>query len=168
MPEASRDASKAHKAFKREVWPRLRPWLVSRHHIKDPRRLVTVPWGHELDTQHGVDYTFADIGLASRIQVGDWGTFTIRRSRDTGTKTEEEKLLGGECSARYHLQAYVRGWEGELNSLAVVRTSRLIKHIKEHGYDSENTAKANTSGEQGFGIIKWVSIKPDYVWTRDS
>lgn len=74
-------------------------------------------------------------GVASRIQWGDkdWSSFTIRKSRDSGAKTEFRKRLEairGDRGAVYpHLtvQAYVsKRRTGDLVSVAIVKTEDLF------------------------------------------
>ena len=87
-----------------------------------------------LDAEAGIDYLlhgedFGVCGLASRIQFGsnNWAGFTIRRQRDSGAKTEFEKLCHAIEKGRIYPHLICHGYIDGNNSLgcALTRTSSV-------------------------------------------
>lgn len=76
------------------------------------------------------DWTF---GYASRVQFGkNYGAFSIRRSRPSGTPTEYDKLTNPlQMKPTYHVQTFIDD-ENHSAIVAIVPTIELIKYISKH------------------------------------
>ena len=120
-----------------------------------------------LDMQCGIDYLLYSkcsgqvYGLASRVQYGrNYRTFTVRKERESGAKTEYKKRIDastyGGLSPQYTMQAYVK--DGEINGLAVVKTEDLLNFI-EKGFADEGRTGANKDGQATFYICDWDKLR---------
>ena len=120
-----------------------------------------------LDMQCGIDYLLYSkysgqvYGLASRVQYGrNYRTFTVRKERESGAKTEYKKRIDastyGGLSPQYTMQAYVK--DGEINGLAVVKTEDLLNFI-EKGLADEGRTGANKDGQATFYICGWDKLR---------
>lgn len=136
------DLSRSKKAFQGLVWPELNKFLKGKLDIvegsQDKRDF-------DMDTQSGVDYWWVEngagrTGLSSRVQADDgrrgfpYNTFTIRRSRITGTRTEYQKLVEARKNRRLYpalmIQSYITAWDdGELISFALAYTDSILDYI---------------------------------------
>lgn len=102
-------------------------------------------------------------GIASRIQWSEkaWNTFTIRKSRSSGTKTEYEKRLFAIETNEwiypyYTIQAYISERRiGELISMAITKTADIFDMIKKDNY----IEKTNKQDDNIFMIIDWQEMK---------
>ena len=119
-------------------------------------------------------------GIASRIQArprGDSGafpynTFTVRKSRDSGTRTEYVKRREaiadneGYLYPHFTIQAYVEKWvEGPLLSLGIARTSDIIYKIEAWQIDGcpvrdDIYVRGNKDGQSDFYVLEWT---PDII-----
>lgn len=99
--------------------------------------------------------------IASRIQVGDYNTFTIRNKRESGTKTEFEKrkyaIQNDYLYPNLTLQAYVTIQEN-LYSFAYAKTKDIIEMI-ETGHYSENHTGSSQIGQAEFKVVDWVEMQ---------
>lgn len=138
-PNWTKDLSWSSKAFLELVWPVLSQRI--------PGELVPVETNtkdhlaHAFDMLSGIDAWHivngtGIKGIASRVQDGEsWETFTIRKSRNSGTKTEYQKrkeaIETGEWLYPYWtVQSYITDRNnGELLSFALTKTERLINMI---------------------------------------
>lgn len=102
-------------------------------------------------------------GVASRVQeIWDgckpFNTFTVRKSRASGVKTEYEKrkdaIRSGGVYPYLTLQAYVNDKTGALMSLAVVRTEDLMKYV-ESGKAKEKHTGEKQIGQAAFFTVDW-------------
>lgn len=117
----------------------------------------------KLDRKSGVDYIREDEtglqGIAARVQWGnDWNTFTIRKERHTGTKTELEKrkeqIDKGYFYPAFTMQAYFNNREdNKLLSIAVIRTLDLYYFI-ENNPDKLLDRKSDNI----FIAVKWSDV----------
>ena len=124
-------------------------------HLKDNNELQQV-----LDFA-GIDYMYAENGLvkglAMRIQKGKcWDTFTIRKSRYSGTETEFEKrkfaIENYGIYPYFTVQAYIE--DDKLSGLAICKTKDLWDMIlKNRCY----TVKC--SDNASFYIVKWSDME---------
>lgn len=120
-----------------------------------------------LDKQCGTDYfihnrfghTFA---VGSRFQNDarqekKWATFTIRATRESGVKTEFEKLKDAiqRDSQRPHLtmQGYVTD-DGNLDRMAVAMTRDIVDYIEKYNPEIVYTRK-DQNGQSGFYPVNW-------------
>lgn len=124
------------------------------------------------DTQSGIDgwqvHQLGLRGIASRIQIGDYRTFTVRMTRDSGGKTEYEKRLQAITSERGWLypeitvQAYSANKEnGPILSIGVARTNDIMKFIELGLHTMNRTTNAT------FAVCAWDRMisKGYRVWT---
>lgn len=116
-----------------------------------------------LDMSAGIDVwvynSYGIRGLASRIQYGKaYNTFTIKKERASGTKTEYKKRV--EAIEKnylypfYTMQAYIDINKNQLISLAVCQTQSLFTKISNNQYCIKNTG-SNQNGQAAFYIIDW-------------
>lgn len=145
MSDWRHDMTESSYAFKTYVWPKVGPWCG-----EDRLEIVESSTATELvrdfDTFAGVDaWQLLDDcgfmrGVASRVQVGgtDWRTFTVRKSRSSGAKTEFAKRLEairkqreGALYPALTIHAYVSGYRnGLLLSVAMVCTADLYEYLE--------------------------------------
>ena len=107
-------------------------------------------------------------GVASRIQDynpdadrngrGPFNSFTVRKARASGVKTEYEKR---KYAIEHHgvypyltMQAYINTKSGEVESLALVRTEDLMDFV-DKGLASERHTGAAQTGQAAFFVAYW-------------
>lgn len=122
----------------------------------------------KLDEKCGIDYIRENDsglqGIAARVQWGnDWNTFTIRKKRHTGSKTEYEKRLeqikNGYFYPYFTLQAYFDNREeNNLLSLAIMRTIDLYNFI-ENNPDKVHSNKSDND----FIFVRWEDIPKEQI-----
>ena len=100
-------------------------------------------------------------GVASRIQFGhNWRTFTVRYKRDSGSRTEYEKLVYAYKNRlmcpKFTYQAYIEN--DALSGLAVVETASLLDYIEKHKPKVRHTG-ADQNGQASFYICPWDDIR---------
>lgn len=115
-----------------------------------------------LDIYAGIDYLALSEnglrGISSRIQTGkNWHTFTIRKEKSTGNKTEYEKRVKGISSGYiypyYTLQAYL---DTATIDYAICRTEDLYRFIK----DNPTKVGQNKTTNAQFLIVDWRYLNP--------
>lgn len=122
-----------------------------------------------LDLQADIDAVWSQReygvkGMACRVQYGrNFKTFTIRKSRPSGAKTEAEKLRTAIDNRAFNsffpqkiLQAYVDDTDGILFGYAIANTEDVIKMID---LGRCNVKKVNNDGAAEFYIVKWSDMK---------
>ena len=135
------DMTRSRRAFEKFVAP------VLREALNAATILPTEPTADgyendlaaELDRRAGIDGMFVDtngwlLSYASRVQFGqNYGTFTIRRSRPTGSATEFEKLVHARQvqapMPTFHIQCYA---DGQGATVAIVETLELLRYVYKH------------------------------------
>lgn len=133
----------SNRAFLALVWPVIKEWCGGGE-IR-PVEIMTDPISRDLDILCGIDVwqTISDRGcrgIASRIQFGPrcWRTFTIRKDRDTGARTEYEKRIeairsrGALIYPYLTCQAYINKAGGLLLGGAIARTEDIFRAITLH------------------------------------
>ncbi|MEN6487655.1 MAG: ParB N-terminal domain-containing protein [Smithella sp.] len=120
-----------------------------------------------LDQLAGIDVWYINKlngirGIASRIQTGsNYKTFTIRKTRDTGARTEYEKrkiaIEKGYLYPYLTVQAYVAE-NGKLLSFAVAKTEDIIDAI-DHGLYSIRRTGQKQIGQAEFYVVNWDDMK---------
>lgn len=181
MNEWEEDLENSAKDFIGLVAPVLEKWSdcenVSVEQVTDERI------ADELDQTAGIDswnIKHDDIirGVASRVQyVSDmyWtnsppDTFTVRKSRPSGAKTEFQKRLEsirkGGLYPHWTTQAYVDEPRGDLLSLARVRTEDLIRYIDEGDEDDGDYYTKQPNGEASFYVVDWWRLRENGVGVR--
>ena len=128
-------------------------------------------WKH-LDTGCGIDYLSIRSngitrGIAWRAQWVDAGkeynSFTVRRSRETGTETEFEKrkkaIEKKGIYPHYAAQAFIDKKTGEILSLALSTTNDILKFIETETKVSIRKTGAEQNGQADFYVIYWTDMK---------
>jgi len=94
-----KDLKKSNTAFLKIIWPKIK-YLCGGGDIQPVEIISDNQIARDLDILCGIDIWQTVEGrgcrgIASRVQFGDksWGTFTIRKSRDSGARTEYEKRV---------------------------------------------------------------------------
>ena len=139
-----KDSQRSCRAFDKFTAPVLREALNARTILPTEPTIDGVYSNNlaaELDRRAGIDGMFVDtdgwlLSYASRVQFGqNYGTFTIRRSRPTGSATEFEKLLHARQMQApmptYHVQTFVDSDE-QGATVAVVETLSLLRYVFKH------------------------------------
>ena len=134
------DAQKSAEDFMTLVLPHIRP-LLGEIEVIPIEGAIFNGTPDAFDTLAGVDLWAIDqhgiFGLASRVQPCNkpFDTFTVRRSRTSGTATEYGKRLkaieSGYVYPEWTIQAYVSQDRKQLYSMAAVKTKDLILYIME-------------------------------------
>lgn len=144
-------------AFMRLIAPRLLArWGGRIHPVQTEQDALKL----EMDRQAGIDFYHqtpggALRGVACRVQIGNYQTFTVRQSRRSGAKTEYAKLSeaiqSGSIYPYWSVQGYVteESNDGELSSFAVCRTALLIAKIDAGQCYSNGTDNAS------FYVVNW-------------
>lgn len=160
------DLSDSAADFTRVVWPVIKEHCGGGTFVP-VESASTSGFDSNLDIQAGIDawqvhQELGIRGIASRVQWGDkaWNTFTVRKSRASGVKTEYEKRLaaitgsGGWLYPHLTVQAYVskRGGTGRLLSVGVIETAELFTYL-------ENAPeRVNKDGQSSFAYYEWQWI----------
>ena len=103
------------------------------------------------------------VGIANRIQwvMKPYNTFTIRRTRDTGTETEYSKILRAlseeDLVPKYIIHAYISERRiGRLLSFAIAKTKDIFQMI----IDRNCKIQQNFIGDENtFYIISWTNMQ---------
>lgn len=121
-----------------------------------------------LDMTCGTDYihVYAErglvVGVASRIQdMGkNWRTFTVRKERDSGAKTEFEKrkyaIQKGGIYPLLTMQGYVVN--GKIDGIAIVKTVDLMRYVDE-GHATIRHTGADQNGQASFFVCPWDDMR---------
>lgn len=94
-------------------------------------------------------------GVATRVQWGqNWGTFTVRFKRDSGTKTEYQKRIeqieNGALFPAYTMQMYCDDKDGfPMLSIGVCKTKDLFEYI------GKNPIRRRRTGNAEFMYVNW-------------
>jgi hypothetical protein len=105
-------------------------------------------------------------GMASRIQPDykNWKTFTVRKERSSGARTEYEKkraaLNNDGLHPFYTMQAYTIN--GKLEGMAICHTKELFRliHI---GCCTELPTGKDQIGQAWFYIVNWSDFNKDSI-----
>jgi len=170
------DLSWSAEVFSELVWPILEAELPGRmiHVEAIARDAYARKFMKDLDTLAGIDaWHIVDNvgirGIASRVQecpypYRPYNTFTIRKNRDSGTKTEYEKRKqaidsnNGWIFPHLTVQSYVSAKRnGELRSFGVAKTADIINLIDQYNDDGQSSpfvyTKRTTNAE--FYVVDW-------------
>ena len=117
-----------------------------------------------LDEQCGIDYAIKDNktgqvrGIANRINVKPFPTFTIRYSKDSGVQTEYEKrriaIYGCFYFPHWTVQEFVTD---SVIKIAYIPTKVLYKYIEEHINDEKCVGRGRTSNAD-FLWVFWDKV----------
>lgn len=162
--DVQRDMKKSQEAFCSHVWDAIGPLIgggrvISMESSQD-NELRTL-----FDVTSGIDaWQIIDgqgmYGVASRVQPSgfDWSTFTVRKSRDSGSRTEWDKLRNavyskdGRLYPKWFVQAYMSKDNSELVACAAIKTAELVCHIDwfcQEEHDTRRTSNAT------FWMVGW-------------
>ncbi len=166
------------RVFTQQIWPIMR--LV--YHDSELIHIETIKdseLAKKFDQLSGIDawqiHNDTNIrGIASRVQKPPkwssngypYNTFTIRKSRDTGTKTEYEKRLyainssDGWIYPYLTVQAYVNA-KGRLLSFATARTVEVIQAI------TEGRCLENRTNNAEFYAVEWSADLCEIIYQGD-
>jgi hypothetical protein len=174
------DLKDSVKDFRDQVAPVIEDWTDGRN--VSVEAVTDDEMAEELDQTAGVDswnVKHDDIvrGVASRVQYlnrlpfdSPPDTFTVRKERPSGAKTEFEKRLyairKGGLYPHWTTQAYVDEPRGELLSVGRVRTKDLIEHIEDGSEDNDDYYVVNPPGEASFYAVSWWRLEDIGVGVR--
>lgn len=160
MSDWQRDLTKSSQLFLAHVWPAIKA-KCGGGQIKPVEILQDNEIARELDVLCGIDvWQTVDgegaRGIASRVQPTsrNWGTFTVRRRRFSGAKTEYEKRLEAIKSGGRFIypfltcQAYVDG--DSLLGVGLAKTVNLYETIE------RELADGRVSRDRG-GRAVWIN-----------
>lgn len=120
----------------------------------------------QLDRTAGIDallhHPAGLFGLALRIQYDAfYETFTIRRQRESGARTEYEKrrdaFQWGALAPALTVQAYVNRKANKLIGGAVARTEDLLACIR-HGKYRLLATGSDQVGQASFFVVPWFDV----------
>lgn len=120
----------------------------------------------KLDVCYGIDCISTNIktgkqfyyAIRNQFNSRDWGTFTIRLHRQSGSKTEWQKLQDAVDNdglmPDYHMQSYL---DGSNNVIAIyrVRTKDIVDYIRKYG----TTVRQNYSDGTSFYVVYAEKMK---------
>lgn len=109
-----------------------------------------------INTKHGIR------GVANRVQYStNYKTFTIRKSRESGARTEYEKrAFAIEHELLYPvltLQGYLEK-SGEVLGFAIAKTVDIINMIKDGNCTIRKTG-SDQIGQASFYVVNWQQMK---------
>lgn len=102
-------------------------------------------------------------GIASRFQYGkNWASFTVRKARQSGAATEYEKrkkaIERGGIYPYLTMQAYIDENSGEVNGLATVKTTDLMRFVDD-GLACEQHTRQDKIGQAAFYVAFWDKMQ---------
>lgn len=126
-----------------------------------------------LDTTCGIDYFILKsdkqmFGVAWRCQWvepgREYNSFTIRKSRDSGTQTEYEKrklaIENDSIYPQYVVQAFANINTNEIISLAITTTKDELAFLDNPvTYKEERHTRSDKIGQASFYVLYWVDIR---------
>lgn len=144
------DLGDSAESFEKVVSPIVEDWIGGE--LKSTEGFMDDEIATRLDQDSGIDvFKFAGegggtVGVASRVQFGDaaldmynspWNTFTVRYERSSGVDTEYQKrkremYSPAPISPYYTVQAYLTEPCGDLISVSMVETERLIRFCEDN------------------------------------
>ena len=164
------DLKESSKDFLEIVYSQIKDWFGDGEII--PVESVTKSdMAKKLDMYSGIDNWHITTnegirGLSSRIQYDkDWGTFTVRRGRISGARTEYAKLLhaieNDYLYPYWTIQSYItKEKPKKLLNAALCKTKDLILYIKsgKRGKDFE-IREVTTRGAANFFTVWWGDLR---------
>jgi hypothetical protein len=133
---------------------------------------VTADWMTRMfDAVSGIDVWYIDNdigirGIASRCSFGNkvWNTFTIRKSIDTGRKTEHEKkayaIDNNWLYPYWTIQAYIDDENKRLLTFAVAKTEDILEMIMQDKCKVKDT-KGRMGGIDYFYSVDWHEMRKE-------
>ncbi len=193
--DVHRDLTASSRVFVDVVWPAIAS-IVGGGELKPVEGNAERGLEKDLDILAGIDgfQMLNSLGvmrsIATRVQwiapqSSAYRTFTIRKSRPNGARTEMEKRLHaiehrdlGYLYPHLTIQAYVRESTEELLSVGIIRTVDLFMCVREH--PSSETKRAGNGGEEfeiyrfdylrrhGYTVHEWGRSEFQQCLTLDS
>jgi len=170
--EVERDLTDSARDFIDVVKPVIEQWTGGDVRVNE--NVMDSSVAEQLDQISGVDSwsVKTDDGIravASRVQWVDdlpadepYDSFTIRKSRDSGSKTEYKKRLEAIHNDRLYphwtVHAYLDRRGGELLSVGMVETKQLYLYIKNQGTVGEDYHLSRCSNAQ-FITVYWSKLR---------
>ena len=152
------DADKSIRGFEKFVKPVLQARFGAKKILPTERHENELET--EIDRNAGIDGVIVDsdgwtFGYSSRVQFGtNYVSFSIRRSRPSGAKTEFDKLNNPQqIKPSYHVQTFVKDDEKSA-AVAIVETTDLLRYIYKH----PDQWRPNKDGETFF-YIPWRELE---------
>jgi len=140
--------------------------------------ITTNDMADKLDKLAGIDLWYYDehgiYGIASRIQFGRcYETFTIRKERESGVKTEYEKrkyaIENDLLYPKLTFQGYFDLNNNIVEGFAIAKTKDIIWMI-DNNYCRQKQTRPNQKGQASFYIVSWhdmLNKKLDiYIYKR--
>ena len=160
-----KDLRKSAKDFKLVVWPKVKHWF-GEGDLTPVEAVTESGMAQMLDMYSGIDAWYIEKetgirGIGSRVQWGKkrWNTFTIRKKRDSGTRTEYAKLINAiENDWLYpywFIQAYINN--GELLTAGLAKTSDIINYIK-----TNPSCPTRLAPNAVFYYVDWIKFEENY------
>lgn len=161
-----KDLGRSARLFKNVVYPEIGHWFGDGH-VRMVEAETTSELGELLDQLSGIDawHVETDAGmqsLASRVQ-SDFGyeTFTIRKERDSGARTEFEKrkqaIVEGYEYPHWTVQAYVDYDTEEVINAAACHTIDLYRYLM---WEDEGDGWYVQSGPNAsFIVVGWEDLE---------
>jgi hypothetical protein len=174
------DRDQSATDFRKQVAPVLEDWANSRS--VSVEAVTDNEMAEELDQTAGVDswnikHDEIIRGVASRVQYLDDlpfdtppDTFTVRKERQSGAKTEFEKRLNairkGALYPHWTTQAYLDEPGGELLSVARIRTKDLIEHINKGSKNNNDYRVKEPQYQASFFAVSWWRLEDMGIGVR--
>ena len=96
---------------------------------------------YEEDVHQGIDIWLNDIPFAwrkRRISVTDHKQISIRASRSSGSKTEYQKLLDGDCKAMFYVFEFT-------DAIVICRVLDIVKCLRNEQFETQENPDGETS-----------------------
>jgi len=169
-PDVAENMRWSTKLFQEQVWPLIRQCIGGGEILlmegRPDARLAEL-----LDMRAGIDawhlmQSGQIRGIASRVQVAarPFNSFTVRRSKTNGARTEYEKRReamesdGGEIYPHLTCQAYAASKEGPVLSVGLARTRDIWAFIA----SGKATINEPRQGDSTFFVCPWSQMRLDY------
>ena len=173
------DLSSSAQAFVASVWPVIRTRLGGT--IEPVETVTTVSMARSLDIEAGIDFWhirpgIGMRGIGSRVQWVDraYPTFTIRKARPSGAKTEYEKRCSALAGGKHWLypalmvHAYLANPKGSTDLLAVgmAATRDVFAVIADGEVGKDYRVQINRSDKVEFLVVEWAAVEPIWTWFK--
>jgi hypothetical protein len=176
--KAEEDLKESAKFFQELIWPEIKDYFgeckLTPAEGADKDSLAS-----HLDLNSGIDYFIMQCNrgadfLASRIQYDkNRRTFTIRKERASGVRTEYDKLCdaldGNMVRPKYFSHAYIIKSPPRILGGAICNMDDLITHIRT-GKEGKDyiILDVTKNGAARFYVVKWIRLKelgiPVTIW----
>lgn len=120
--------------------------------------------GPDLDRRNAVDYFLrrpdgTTLGIAARVQWQEWRSFTVRTARESGVRTERQKLKElietHSLAPSFHIQAYIAEDRGRLLCFSIGRIVDVLRFIDDGHAGEPKCTRDGQIGKAWFYIVWW-------------